>query len=155
MFPGKLMPPGNRDRPPHMTTAFFEIVPGTEVMQFEVSRVEKRNAEEDPDATRVAILKAELKKAEEKIDEKKKKTVRFNGIVVPPLPSWAKMSKNTGKAIDLGIPPMTPIATERVTKNVSSKVTIDSRPPSVIPQPTPSTSDKADPTLTNPAQYRY
>jgi hypothetical protein len=51
MFPGKLVPPGNRDRPPHMTTAFFKIVPVTEVMQFEVSRVEERNAEEDPDVT--------------------------------------------------------------------------------------------------------
>jgi hypothetical protein len=120
-----------------------------------MSRVEERNAEEDPDATRVAILKAELKKAEEKIDEKKKKTIRFNGIAVPPLPSWAKTSKNTGKAIDLGIPPMTSIATECATKDVSSKVTIDSRPLSVIPQPTPSTSDKADPTPTNPAQYQY
>jgi hypothetical protein len=126
MFPGKLVPPGNRDQPPHMTTAFFEIAPGTEVMQFKVSRVEERNAKEDPDVTRVAILKAELKKAEEKIDEKKKKTVRFDGIAVPPLPSWAKTSKNTGKAINLGIPTMTPIATECATKDVSSKATIDS-----------------------------
>jgi hypothetical protein len=126
MFPGKLVPPGNRDRPPYMMMAFFEIALGTEVMQFKVSRVEERNAEKDPNTTRVAILKTELKKVEEKIDEKKKKTVRFDRIAVPPLPSWAKMSKNTGKAIDLGIPPMTPIATEHATKDVSSKATIDS-----------------------------
>jgi hypothetical protein len=33
-----------------MTIAFFDIALGTEVMQFEVSRVEEWNAEEDPDA---------------------------------------------------------------------------------------------------------
>jgi hypothetical protein len=49
---------------------------------------------------------------EEKVEKKKKKNIMFKGVAVPLLPSWAKMSKSAGKAINLGIPPITLLATE-------------------------------------------
>jgi hypothetical protein len=45
MFLGKIIAP-QRDRN-SVTTAFFKIAPGTQVMQLEVSKIDK--AEEDPD----------------------------------------------------------------------------------------------------------
>jgi hypothetical protein len=45
MFLGKIIAP-QRDRNP-VTTMFFEIAPGTQVMQLEVSKIDE--VEEDPD----------------------------------------------------------------------------------------------------------
>jgi hypothetical protein len=63
MFPGKIIAPA-RDRSP-MTTMFFEITSGTQVIQPEVSKIDDRD--KDSDVTQVTILKVELKKAEEKM----------------------------------------------------------------------------------------
>jgi len=53
-------------------------------MQIEVSWVEE--VDSDPDIARMAILQVELKKVEEKLQEKKKpkKVARFDGVDVPP-----------------------------------------------------------------------
>jgi hypothetical protein len=146
MFPGKIIAP-QRDRNP-VTTMFFEIAPGTQVIQLEVSKIDE--AEEDSDATRVAILKVELKKAEEKMQEKKKKkAVRFDGIDVPPLPSWARESKvaNTTKAT---APPMVPIA-RSPPNNHSSPTSVAP----VMPNPTPQDTSKFSSDNSNPNQYKY
>jgi hypothetical protein len=112
---------------------FFEIAPGTQVMQLEVSKIDK--AEEDSDMTQVAILKAELKKAEEKMQEKKKKkAVQFDSIDDPPLPSWARESKvaNTTKAT---APPMVPITSSPPNK-CSSTTSVAPATPTATPQDT-------------------
>jgi hypothetical protein len=117
-------------------------------MQLEVSKIDE--AEEDSDATRVAILKVELKKAKEKMQEKKKKkAVRFNGIDVPPLPSWARESK-AANATKATAPPMVPIASSPP-NNCSSTTSIAPAMPTATPQDT----SKFSSDNSNPNQYKY
>jgi hypothetical protein len=137
LFPGKIIP--RRDTPPHLTAALYEIAADTEVLQFEVSRIEEVEDEEDPDLVRVSVLQSELKKAEEKVQEKKKrKSVRFDGVQVPTLPTWAKGKGKVTDNTDIP-PPMVPIPAAK-----SSDAPSDPKPSSPNPGNTskpPSTPD--------------
>lgn len=146
-----------RDTPPHITAALYEIFPDTEIMQMEVSRIEE--IDEDPDLARVAILQAELKKVEEKLQEKKKfkKAVRFDGVDVPPPPTWAK-GKGPATANKAKHPPMVPISTpdepppakQHTTSSTSPSSSSDNKSAST----SPSSSTKPDTSPYAP-QYRY
>jgi Protein of unknown function (DUF4100)/Aspartyl protease len=130
-------PPFIRDPPPHVSAALYEIAPDTEVMQIEVTR-----EIEDPDLARLSVLQAEMKKVEDKI-KKGKKTVRFDGVEMPPAPTWAK--KPTSKP---GPPPMVPISMTPPTDPASTpSPSSSSSTPSTssLPSAAPSTSTKPSP----------
>jgi hypothetical protein len=105
-----------------MSAAFYEIAPDTQVMQFEVSKIEEVTDDEDSDAIQVALLKSELKKAEDKMQEKKKKTVRFDSIDVPSVPSWATKAR-ADKVREPAKPPMVPITIDNPTSNPAATST--------------------------------
>jgi hypothetical protein len=168
LFPGKIIP--RRDNPPHLTAALYEIAADTEVMQFEVSRIEEIVDEEDPDLLRVSVLQSELKKAEEKLQEKKKKkAVRFDGVQLPSLPAWAKGKGKATAATEVP-PPMVPITVTKDSdtppdpKPSSSKPGNTSKTPltsetttstkSTQSSSTATRSERLDPSQQGP-QYRY
>ena len=147
---GNRSQPMQRDLPPHMTVGLFEVAPDTSVFEIAVER--STDSWVDPDLARLEMLQVELQKAEALVKEKKKKNVRFDGVDMPPVPSWGKSQPPIAK--EKSKKPDPPAPTEEPVNNppmVPLPPTSPATPATKVPTPPEATSTPKD---TGP-QYRY